>query len=385
MLHPSDWILGTHGGTFLPLAMPRRRRSRTDLPPFVREHHNGYRAVFRINGRRRNGPTCATPGEAAKWARDVRATDAKLRTGTPITLGDSLRMVLDRLRETNAREDTFRYYKAHHLTLCRGLGGETMLHRLDATMIRDYIARRAKVVTLSTVVSKEMATLRRIVKLALEERRITRDPFAEVRLPRFRSERFEFLTEQQMADVLARMRAWTRARHRERHAAIVEFFFHTGLRRAEGSRLRPVDVQMEQGRIFVEGKSGDRYQPFGKPLRPVLDLLLAQQRADGHLIGSVVLIDKLFEHWKAKLGLLHFSAHVCRHSYGTAMARRVTPFELMTLMGHRSVKQTARYFHAQFAHLSDALDGLGTGRPATPPDRRDAPTGRDRLEGAAAP
>jgi integrase len=77
-------------------------------------------------------------------------------------------------------------------------------------------------------------------------------------------------------------------------------------------------------------------------------------------------VEKAFDRWRRKLGLDHFSAHVMRHSYGTAIAylRKADGsyafglLQAMAMMDHKDPKETAIYFHARGDDVREALGAL---------------------------
>lgn len=346
--------------------MPRKKK----LPECVRRHGAGFRAVVTdANGVRQRSLTMDTAEKAAKWRDDFRKAKTQPATLPPLTLDHGLQLVLDELRETAARDLTFAFYKNHARPLFAGLGGSSVLvHRLTSQNLRGYIdARLAAGVSASTIVGKELFVLRRLRKLALAKGYILPiDPFSDLRVPKFRTGRFDVMTKDRVAECVAAMRANGKGKAAW-HADLAELLFATGIRRAELARLRVVDVDFAVGRLSIDGKTGHRYQTFGVTLEPVLRRLVAKAQRDGHLISSYRIVEKAFERWQAKLNEPRFMPHVLRHSYGTFMASRVTPFELMGLMGHTTLHQTSRYYHARGDAIRGALDALRLDPPPPPP------------------
>jgi len=351
--------------------VPRKSKKRvpSGLPKFIRKHGRGYRAVVPAGGGEREPPSKVFPTvEAAVAWRDhyFAAKAAPEGRRGPLTLAAGLQLIIEYLHATDARAATETYYKNHARILFAGLGGETLeLHNIGAASITGYVQkRRAAGVAASTIVGKELFVLRRMLKLArIAGYPLPPDPFVGLRLPKVRGGRFDVLTQDRVAQLVAAMRAYPRGKGTW-HADLVELLFSTGLRRAELERLRVADIDMDAGRIRVDGKTGVRYQPFGRALEPVLRRLVAAAQEDGRLVVSYRTIEQLFRHWQDRLKEPRFSAHVIRHSYATAMASRVSPFELMALMGHRSLTQTSRYFHAGGESVREVLNSLQLGPPA---------------------
>lgn len=346
--------------------MPRKKK----LPECVRRHGAGYRAVVTdANGERKRSLTMPTIAKAEEWRDNFRRAQAQPAELPPLTLAVGLNLIAKDLAETAARDATVDFYTNHARPLFAGLGGDAVfVHRLTAQDVRGYVdARLAAGVNASTIVGKELFVLRRLRKLALEKGYILPiDPFAGLRLPKFRTGRFDFMTKERVAECVAAMRANGKGKAAW-HADLVELLFATGIRRAELSRLRVRDIQFDNGRIEIDGKTGLRYQSFGVTLEPVLRRLVAKAQRDGRIISSFRVVEKACERWQKKLSEPRLMPHVLRHSYGTFMASRVSPFDLMGLMGHTTLAQTSRYYHARGDAVRGALDALQLGPPTPPP------------------
>lgn len=322
--------------------------------------------MFAVDGVRERSPTYDTPEAAAQWKADF--LDGKLRPpgdALELTLGGALQLILEDIEATGARDGTRSFYCDHARTLFAHFGGKAAkLHLIAKGDIEAFVRkRRAAGVTASTIVKKELQVLKRMLRLARDAGyQLPVDPFAKLRLPTVRTGRFDFLTQERVEDLVAAMRKH-RARLAGWHADIVEILFATGLRRAELFRLTVRDIDFEAGRIFVDGKVRPRYQTFGKALEPVLRRLVAAAGKGGAIVARPDGLEQAFQTWQRRLGEPRMTPHVLRHSFGSAMASRVGPFDLMGLMGHSSLTQTSRYFHARGDAVRDALDSLRLDRP----------------------
>ena len=345
--------------------MARKRR----LPERIRAHGSGFRAVVTVLGRRVYSPTFEKVAEAEAW-RDSIAR--RKPSGAPLTLDDGLDLLLDDLRDSNAADGTRAFYDRAHLELCYVLDGATRLDQIDGAAIRLYIERRQREgVALQTIVRKELGTLRRIIRLAMATGRLGRDPMQGVKLPRVRTGRFEVVTAEQMDAALAKVRAAN-----QDHADIIELSWRTGLRLSELARIHHEDVDLPNRRLFVRGKTNDRYRPIATALVPVLERMLARSEGKPTLVSSVKKIEKVFYFWKKKLGLQAFSTHVLRHGFVSDLLNQGAPPPVVaSLVGHTSLRQLPRYYHASDPALIAAADALGQGRQrrSTPPPAGTSP------------
>lgn len=350
--------------------MPRRKK----LPRCIRRHGSAFRAVVGVDGARERSPAYPTIAEAVAW-RDAFEKGLRQPADLPdLTLAEGLRLIERDLEASGARAATLGFYRKSARPLFAGLGGKHVeVASVTQKQLLAYIDQRKRLgVEASSIVGKELFVLRRIRRLALLAGYVLpTDPFDGLRTPKVRTGRFGVLTKQRIAELVATMRAAPQ-RQAAWHADLVELLFATGLRLSELGRVRDVDIDFDVGRISVDGKTGHRYQPFGAALEPVLRRLIAAKQPSGRLVHSYRTVEKLFPAWQKRLGEPLFSAHVMRHSFATEMARHVQPFELMGLMGHSSLTQTSRYFHARGDAVRGALDGLALDRPSRGRARRPA-------------
>lgn len=365
--------------------MSKRKAQPTGLPPFVRRHGSGFRAVFRVNLRRHYGPTFRTAEEAAAYASrhcDIRSE----RTEPPpiLTVAGACSLLESDLERTGARPDTLAYYRKYCAVLQREWRPDRPLHEITHREIRLYISKRERVVAPQTLYGKELQVAGRLFRVAMTARRLHRDPMVGVQAPKMRRGRFEALDGDHVMRIVGKILASGNPSSRL-HADIVLLLFLTGLRLAEVGRLRVRDYRTagKSAVLFVDGKTENRYQPVPAALRPTIRRLTAGKQPDAALVGDGKrrLSSRVLELWKSRLRLAHFSAHVLRHSYATAMVRLgVDPFRLQVLMGHRSITQTQRYYHAASPDLQAAADLLGAQKTASRRTRARLSTARARQE-----
>jgi site-specific recombinase XerD len=348
------------------------RKDRPDeLPRYVRRHGSGFRAVLRVHGRRHYGPTFKTAEEASAYAdrfddlRDQRATDAP----EILTVQGACELLLADLRQSGARPDTLEYYGKYLKLFRRQWGDARPLHQVQHRDLVAYIAKREREVQPQTLYGKELQVAGRLFRLAIARGHLHRNPLAAIKAPRMRSERFEALGRDEVLAIVRRIEKSGKPQARF-HADVVLLLFFTGLRLAELGRLRVRDYVQDgdAATLFVDGKTDNRHQPVPRVLRDSIDRLVAGKGPDEPMIGSGKrrLSSRILEIWKRRLGLPHFSAHVLRHSYATAMVRiGVDLPRVQAMMGHRSIIQTQRYLHAASPDLQDAADALGDRPPAS--------------------
>jgi integrase/recombinase XerD len=347
--------------------MKAKKRPKSVPAPRVRRHGTGFRGVATILGKRAYGPTYATVEEAQAWLQSLDRIGPG--AGEPLTIESGMQLLERDLADTGAAAGTVAFYRRAQLELATIFGDDTRLDELGESAIRFYIdKRKRRGVAMRTIVNKELGTLRRIIKLAMASGRLGRDPLAGVKMPKVRGGRFDVIAAADVAKAIATIRA-----KNADHADIVELVWRTSMRRAEVARLTVADIDLANRRLFVRGKTVNRYRPIGEALVPVLERMIARAESDGRLVSSLRKIEKLFDWWRGKLGLDAFSPHVLRHGFASDLLNRgVGESVVASLMGHSSTRMLARYFHAQDAALRAAVDQLGTEPPHQQPSPSDA-------------
>ncbi|MFY9343751.1 MAG: tyrosine-type recombinase/integrase [Planctomycetota bacterium] len=339
------------------------------LPPYVRQRASGFRAVLRINATRHYGPTMRTAQEAHAYAlRFLEIHEKRGDTAPVLSVAQGCQRLLDELQRSGARPDTIDFYAKYLRVFRKQWGDDRPLHQVGQRDLRLYIVRRERQVKPQTLYQKELQVAGRLFRFAIAEGLLFRNPLEGVRSPRIRKGQFRAMTQDDVMHAVDGILASGFPQCRM-HADIVLLLFFTGLRLAEVGRLRVRDyvVDGKAATLFVDGKTDNRHQPVPQALRASIDRLAAGKKLDDPLlgVGNRRLTSRVMELWRHRLGLPHFSAHVMRHSYATAMARLgVDQFRLQALMGHRSITQTARYYHAASPDLQDAAELLGDRKPA---------------------
>lgn len=360
------------------------KKDRSGLPRYVRRHGSGFRAVLRVNGRRHYGPTFGTPDEASAYAGRFDELSAERGGEAPaiLTVGQACELLLTELRQTGARPDTLDYYGKYLAIFRRVWGDDRPLHQVQHRDLIAYVAKREREVAPQTLYGKELQVAGRLFRHAIARGHIHRNPLAAIKAPRMRKGRYEALTRDEVLAIVRRIEKSDMPQARF-HADVVLLLFFTGLRLAEVGRLRVRDYVQDgdAATLFVDGKTDNRYQPVPKALREPIARMIAGKQPDDPLVGSGKrrLTSRILDLWKARLGLPHFSAHVLRHSYATAMVRiGVDLPRVQVMMGHRSITQTQRYLHAASPDLQDAADALADRPPASRGSRARRAAASDR-------
>lgn len=163
------------------------------------------------------------------------------------------------------------------------------------------------------------------------------------------------------------------------HRAVVVCTYASGLRISEACRLQVGDINRQRDVIHVRGGKGkrDRFVPLGpallgllchywKTARPTGPLLFPASGASGCVTPDAV--RKSLHQATRKVGLgRRVTPHLLRHSFATHLLEQGADLRTLQMMlGHSSIRSTARYTHISTEHIArtgSPLDTLG----ATPP------------------
>lgn len=223
------------------------------------------------------------------------------------------------------------------------------LDHIDEGLIEAYVQHRRKKVCPASV-NRELATLRRLLRLAQEWRVIDRVPRIRL-LPGERTRDF-ILDAKQERDYL--------------NAApyplsdLAPLLLDTGLRVSEALALQLGDVHLQAngehyGYLEVrqgKSRSARRALPLTQRVARILrrrpkvnPRLFTNERMDGPL--SIHTLESQHRRTREALGLpADFVIHSLRHTFGTRLGEEgVDVFTLMKIMGHSTVEMTKRYVH----------------------------------------
>lgn len=242
---------------------------------------------------------------------------------------------------------------------------ESRLDKIDARLIDSYIQHRRRTVSPATV-NRELATLRKALRLAYKWNLINRVPVIQL-LPGERNRTF-VLSPAQERDYLEL------AAQPLKDVALL--LLDTGLRVSEALSLRWSDIHLEPlgaahfSYLHVRaGKS--KYAKRNLPLTPRVKEMLEVRydvRRSNWVFTNETGTEPLTrftirdQHQKIKkaLGLPNDCViHSLRHTFGTRLgASGAGAFEIMKLMGHSNVRTSQKYVHPTPETLERAFERL---------------------------
>jgi integrase len=214
-------------------------------------------------------------------------------------------------------------------------------------------------------VNRELAFLRRIFTLAIEDGRVPIANPVRNLLLKEPSGRTRYLADEDEPRLMAVLEDWEARR--------VVFVCDTGLRKAEFLGLRWQDCDLKTSILTIpRSKSGlRRHVPLtsrartillGLP-RPLDPAALVFPNGEGH--RDLRWVEKRFPQAVAKAGLTDFRFHDLRHTFASRLVRAGVDLKsVKELGGWRSLVMVERYAHLSPEHLHRAIERLVERKPA---------------------
>ena len=241
--------------------------------------------------------------------------------------------------------------------------GSRSLRSILPLMIERYVAQREKEVAPATV-NRELAFVKRIFAVAMENGLVDRNPTKPVKFLREPSGRVRFLSEEEEAALCAKVgkRDWP----------LVAFALNTGLRRGEQFNLRWENVNLAS-RVLTIPRSkhgGSRHVQLNDTAMAILRALPSRfhsrwvfPSATGKTPMSANNFRyRVFDPAVREAKIEDFTWHDLRHTFASRLVMAGVPLRtVQELMGHKTLRMTERYAHLSPTHLHQAVKVLDAG------------------------
>jgi integrase/recombinase XerD len=340
----------------IPCPKPRKPRAADGV--YTVPGRSGFRISYvDERGRRRRKKVAAkTLGEARKL-RNILAAQAEMNRAkgivpaSNITLADLLKRYKQN-QKAHWSASTFARIDSSIRALTERL--PAVARDVRRSDVDGYISARGAA---PATIAREITTLSHALKLAVEWELLTTNPAAGVKLPKLPPGKTGFLTEQQFETAMAEAAEWMRAP--------IAFATFTGMRRSELLGLRWTDVNFRSRQIILRlTKNGERR---AIPLNDAALAVLAKLPRTGELCFPGIAGGQLSNAVRRLFGRLGFddlSFHSLRHTHASWLVMKGADlFSVSRLLGHKSLKMSARYAHHApnyLAGVSSKLDGIMT-------------------------
>lgn len=236
---------------------------------------------------------------------------------------------------------------------------------IERVHVRAFLADLQKEGGLArATILRRMAALRSFVKYLRSAGLLKGNPIFGVPLPKRGRPLPKFLTENEMAELMA-VPAGPGTAQRLRDRALIELIYSSGLRRAEVVSLNCGDVDYMSGTVRVFGKgSKERVVPVGDgALRALRAYLQGRRREDaepmftgptGKRLSDAGLVFILSRWVKASALKKKITPHVLRHSFATHLMNRGCDIRMVQeMLGHVSLQTTQIYTHVSLDRMKE--------------------------------
>ena len=282
------------------------------------------------------------------------------------------------VREKEIKPSTYdSYYRDIHNHIIPGLG-EKLPHMLSETDIEDFLHRLSVKGLSEGTVAKVMRRLSAIIGKAYEDGIIVDDICKKIKKPRKKKKSITVLTRtaQHLLEKVC---------EQEKTGLLPVLALYTGMRVGEISALKWIDVDLDEGLVYVRETAQrlnnyDDYKVktelcFGSPKTETSERIIAipqklisylrehRKKAvceyviscKGHIAEPRV-CQYRFESLLKKAGIERMNFHSLRHTYATrCWEEGMDEKTLSELMGHSSVEMTFRYGCALVEHKKKAV------------------------------
>jgi site-specific recombinase XerD len=216
-------------------------------------------------------------------------------------------------------------------------------------------------------VLRKVSALRAFFRFLRREEVMDQDPFCALPLPRKATKLPNFLTENEISELLSHAGP-QQPSCKGRDRAILELLYSSGLRRSELSALNVGDVDFVSGFVRVMGKgSRERLVPVGQSALSCLREYLRQRGPKSSRGESPLFLNSrglrlsdagvafLLKGWLRRAGWLKsITPHALRHSFATHLLNSGCDLRsVQEMLGHKSLATTQIYTHVSLEKLKE--------------------------------
>jgi len=233
-----------------------------------------------------------------------------------------------------------------------------MLHQIIPLLIEEYKRKRMEKVSGSSV-NRELACLRHILNMAVNEGIIAENPVRKVRFFKEDNQKERILCERESEELLKHCNGQIRP--------IIIIALNTGMRRGEILKLRWQNVNLDRKFITVERtKSGKiRKVPMNTLVEKNLRELWKKRGNEKYVFWNgntrkpIQDVKTAFKNACRRAGIEGLRFHDLRHTFATNLVESgVDIVTVSELLGHSTIKMTMRYSHPTPAHKRRAVESL---------------------------
>lgn len=233
--------------------------------------------------------------------------------------------------------------------------------------LRKWIAQLSRAGLAPTSVARAVSAARGLFRFLMLDGHIKHHPTEDLDTPQRFAYLPQFLTEDEMNQLLAAPDVATEEGVRDR--ALIEVMYAAGLRVSELISLKQADVDVQSGLVVCHGKgSKERRVPIGKSAIHWLQQYSAIRAGYGKPASPHLFLNRgkpitrqfawsLIKRYANKAGVKDISPHTLRHSFATHLLQHgADSRSVQTLLGHSDISTTQIYTHITDRHLRNSYD-----------------------------
>ena len=252
------------------------------------------------------------------------------------------------------------------LQLWADKGGKplTELTRAD---LRKWIAHLSRAGLAPTSVARAVSAARGLFRFLMLDGHIKRHPTEDLDTPQRFAYLPQFLTEEEIEQLLAAPDIATEEGVRDR--ALIEVMYAAGLRVSELISLKQADVDVQAGLVVCHGKgSKERRVPIGKSAIHWLQQYSSIRAGYGKPAAPHLFLNRgkpltrqfawaMIKRYASKAGVKDISPHTLRHSFATHLLQHgADSRSVQALLGHSDISTKQIYTHITDRHLRNSYD-----------------------------
>jgi integrase/recombinase XerD len=240
----------------------------------------------------------------------------------------------------------------------------TQLTRAD---LRKWIAHLSRAGLAPTSVARAVSAARGLFRFLMLDGHIKRHPTEDLDTPQRFAYLPQFLTEEEIEQLLAAPDIATEEGVRDR--ALIEVMYAAGLRVSELISLKQTDVDVQAGLVVCHGKgSKERRVPIGKSAIHWLQQYNSIRAGYGKPAAPHLFLNRgkpltrqfawaMIKRYASKAGVKDISPHTLRHSFATHLLQHgADSRSVQALLGHSDISTTQIYTHITDRHLRNSYD-----------------------------
>jgi integrase/recombinase XerD len=241
------------------------------------------------------------------------------------------------------------------------------LAELTRADLRKWIAHLSRAGLAPTSVARAVSAARGLFRFLMLDGHIKRHPTEDLDTPQRFAYLPQFLTEDEIEQLLAAPDIATEEGVRDR--ALIEVMYAAGLRVSELISLKQADVDVQSGLVVCHGKGNkERRVPIGKSAIHWVQQYSAIRAGYGTPSSPHLFLNRgkpisrqfawaMIKRYAHKAGVKDISPHTLRHSFATHLLQRgADSRSVQALLGHSDISTTQIYTHITDRHLRNSYD-----------------------------